>query len=116
MKAEQLACVCHEANRAYCAMIGDSSQPAWEAAPEWQIESAISGVKFHLENPGAKPSHAHEAWLKDKTDAGWKYGPAKDAAKKEHPCCVPYEQLPEEQKAKDKLFIAVVGALRGLLD
>ena len=31
--------------------------------------------------------------------------------KKEHPCFVPYEELPTEQKAKDFLFRGVVHAL-----
>ena len=43
---------------------------------------------------------------------GWKYGPVKDAQKKEHPCFLPYAELPPEQKAKDYLFRAVVHALK----
>lgn len=38
----------HEVNRAYCASIGDHSQPAWEDAPQWQKDSAIAGVRAHL--------------------------------------------------------------------
>lgn len=33
---EACAHAAHEANRAYCAAIGDLSQVAWECAPEWQ--------------------------------------------------------------------------------
>lgn len=108
----QIARVCHEANRAYCQTLGDDSQPTWELAPEWQRESATNGVKFHLDNPGSLPSRSHEEWLKEKEATGWKYGPVKDPEKKEHPCFVPYDQLPPEQRLKDKLFIAVVEALR----
>lgn len=108
-----IARVCHEANRAYCLSIGDTSQLAWAEAPDWQKQSAENGVRFHLENPSALPSHSHDEWLKEKAAAGWKYGPVKDPEKKEHPCFVPYEQLPEEQKLKDTLFIAVVRALSG---
>lgn len=107
----EIARVCHEVNRAYCASIGDLSQPAWEDAPEWQRQSAITGVKFTIDNPDAKPSASHESWLAEKKRDGWKYGPVKDPAKKEHPCFVPYEQLPAEQKSKDYLFQAVVRAL-----
>lgn len=116
MKAEQIARVCHETNRAYCEAIGDFSQLPWNDAPEWQITSAINGVRFHLDNPHAKPSHSHDSWLNEKRETGWKYGPVKDADKKEHPCFVPYNELPSEQKAKDALFIGVVSALRGLVD
>lgn len=106
-----IAQVCHEANRAYCATIGDFSQPSWADAPDWQKNSAINGVNFHLDHPDALPSQSHDNWLAEKVADGWKYGPIKDPAKKEHPCCVPYDQLPPEQRRKDALFIAIVHAL-----
>lgn len=111
MTPEQIAKVAHEVNRAYCLALGDTSQVAWEDAPQWQRDSAINGVNFHLANPTAGPDHSHNEWLKEKQEAGWKYGPVKDAEKKEHPCFVPYEELPVEQQAKDYLFRAVVHEL-----
>jgi hypothetical protein len=109
---EKIAAVCHDANRAFCNGLGDWSQPTWENAPEWQRESAIKGVEYHLNNPEAKPSDSHDSWLAEKERTGWKYGPIKDAEKKEHPCFVPYDQLPKEQQLKDYLFKAVIEALR----
>jgi len=111
---EDIAMVCHETNRAYCKTIGDDSQPTWENAPDWQKESARKGVRFHLtaiEN-GQKPSPSasHEAWMTEKANDGWKYGPVKDPAKKEHPCFVQYINLPAEQRLKDYLFCAIVEA------
>lgn len=111
MNHTEIARVAHEINRAYCCALGDLSQPAWEDVPEWQKESAINGVKFHLANPDAGPDHSHNEWLREKEAAGWKYGQVKDPEKKEHPCFVPYNALPVEQKAKDYLFRAVVHAL-----
>lgn len=115
MTPENLAEICHEANRRYCRTLGDHSQPNWEMAPAWQKESAINGVCFHLKNPGAPPSRSHEEWLKEKRAQGWTYGPVKDPDNKQHPCFLPYEGLPLTQQAKDKLFIAVVDALRHLV-
>ena len=112
MKKENVAQVAHEINKAFCASIGDFSQPTWEEAPEWQKLSAINGVQFHLDNPDASPSASHDSWLKQKEEEGWKYGAVKDAEKKEHPCFVPYEQLPIEQKSKDYLFKQVIHSLR----
>lgn len=106
-----IAMVCHEANRAYCRTIGDNSQQGWNEAPVWQRQSAMKGVEFCVANPDASPSANHESWLKEKESEGWKYGEVKDVNKKEHPCYVPYDQLPEAQKAKDALFKSIVGAL-----
>lgn len=111
MKQEDLARVCHEINRAYCMAMGDTSQPAWEDAPQWQRDSALLGVKLHLENPQTTPEESHESWLRQKEKEGWVYGPVKDAERKQHPCMLPYEQLPKEQQVKDHLFRAVVRTL-----
>jgi len=111
MNIDSIAQVCHEANRAYCQTIGDNSQQPWDAAPQWQRDSAKKGVEFCLANPDAPPSANHDSWLKVKLAEGWVYGPVKDPEKKEHPCMVPYVQLPVEQQRKDALFKAVVAAL-----
>lgn len=49
--------------------------------------------------------------MEEKVNDGWVYGEVKDADKKTHPCIVPYNELPEFQKKKDHLFIAIVKAL-----
>jgi len=108
---EGIARVAHEANRAWCAANGDMSQPAWNDAPEWQRASAIDGVNFHLSNPEAGDSASHDNWMAEKVANGWKYGPEKDPNAKEHPCMVPFEQLPEVQQRKDALFRAIVHSL-----
>jgi hypothetical protein len=109
---EDIARVCHQANRAYCESLGDHTQQTWEGAFDWQRQSAINGVRFRLENPGAPASASHENWLAEKRADGWTYGPVKDVEKKQHPCFMPYDGLPIEQRRKDALFIAVVDALR----
>lgn len=112
---ENIAIVCHEANRAYCRTLGDTSQPSWDDAPEWQKNSAIAGVKFHLAalESGVEPapSASHDSWLAEKERDGWKYGAVKDPEKKEHPCFVPYDQLPVDQRMKDYIFAAIVKAV-----
>jgi len=116
MKRESIAAVAHAINAAYCAALGDASQPTWADAPDWQKASALAGVDMHLANPDATPEASHESWLAQKTAEGWKYGKVKDAAKKEHPCFMPYAKLPKDQKAKDYLFRAVVHALKDIPD
>lgn len=111
MTIEQIAIICHEANRALCAVTGDDSQLAWSEAPDWQKESTFNGVRFHLANPDASASHTHEEWLREKAATGWKYGPVKNPATKEHPSIVPFEKLSEADQAKDYLFQAIVRGL-----
>ena len=105
---DEIAELCHEANRALCKSFGDMSQVPWEEAPAWQRDSAVSGVQFHLDTPTATASHGHEEWLRDKLAHGWVYGPTKNVETKEHPCIVPFDQLPPEQQAKDFIFRAIV--------
>jgi hypothetical protein len=114
MTPTHIAQVAHEVNRAYCASIGDDSQPSWADAPDWQRASALAGVEMHLANPGATPEQSHESWLAQKTADGWTYGEVKDAKLKQHPCFLPYADLPAAQKSKDYLFRAVVHAMAGL--
>lgn len=111
MKPEQIAQVCHEANRAFCRTLGDNSQLPWDEAPEWQRKSAIEGVLFRMKNPGAAPAQMHQSWLDAKLRDGWRFGPVKDPEKKEHPCMLPYRDLPFEQRQKDFLFSAIYDAL-----
>ena len=54
--------------------------------------------------------------MKQKTEEGWKYGPVKDADEKEHPCYVPYEELPTEQKSKDYIFRQTIHSLKIFLE
>jgi hypothetical protein len=108
-----IAEVCHEANRAWCKAQEDLSQHPWEHAEDWQRDSAIKGVEYALANPDGPDSAQHDAWMADKIKDGWTYGLVKDAAAKTHPCIVPFEQLPEHQQAKDRLFRTIVSALSG---
>lgn len=111
MLVQQIAQVCHEANREYCRTIGDYSQKPWTEAEQWQRDSAIKGVEYAQANPSDPVSAQHDAWLADKEADGWKFGLIKDSAKKEHPYMVPYGQLPVHQRRKDGLFKGIVAGL-----
>jgi len=112
-KIEACARAAHEANRAYCIAIGDTSQPPWDDAPEWQKTSARNGVPGAL--AGSTPEQSHENWLAEKRAAGWRYGPVKNPETREHPCFVPYAELPDTQRAKDEIFTTVVRVIGSAL-
>jgi len=106
-----IARIVHEANRALCVSLGDSSQVPWDEAPVWQRQSAVNGVAGIIAGTITKPEESHESWLAEKKRDGWTYGPVKNAELKQHPCFVPYDQLPAAQKTKDTLFFAIVKAM-----
>jgi len=108
MTIDDLAAICHDANRRYCIAQGMPASPLWEEALESQRESVRTGVKLRLANLFMPDSFNHEHWLKYKIEQGWTYGPAKDETKKQHDCLVPFNQLPPKQQAKDALFSAIV--------
>ena len=55
----------------------------------------------------------HELWAKERIAQGWRYGPQRDDVKKEHPCLVPYDQLPDSEKEFDRQ--TAVGTLKTIL-
>ncbi len=46
--------------------------------------------------------NVHEVWAQNRLNDGWSYGVVRDAAKRHHPCLVPYEELPENEKEYDR--------------
>ena len=52
--------------------------------------------------------HNHNVWAKGRLAEGWTLGPERDDARKEHPCLIPYEQLPDREKEVDRRTAAEV--------
>lgn len=46
--------------------------------------------------------NVHEVWAKERMSEGWTYGPVRNDALKQHPCLVPYDELPEIEKEYDR--------------
>lgn len=46
--------------------------------------------------------NVHEVWAQSRIEQGWTYGNERSDALKTHPCLVPYEELPEVEKAYDR--------------
>lgn len=45
--------------------------------------------------------NTHDVWAKNRIEDGWKYGSKRDDDKKLHPCLIPYDELPDSEKAYD---------------
>ncbi len=46
--------------------------------------------------------NVHDVWSAGRIAQGWTWGPKRDDEKKENPCLVPYEELPESEKEYDR--------------
>ena len=46
--------------------------------------------------------NVHEVWAESRIKQGWRYGAQRNDELKTHPCLVPYEDLPEEEKGYDR--------------
>ena len=47
-------------------------------------------------------ANVHEVWAQSRMAEGWAYGERRDDAKRQTPCLVPYEDLPEIEKDYDR--------------
>lgn len=113
---EAIASVAHAVNDAYRLAIGEEQKGPWqEQTPEFKSKH-LQGVMNHLMNPGGiDPQKSHDLWLSHKLRTGWRYGPVQDDAAKVHPCLLPYSELPDSQRAKDYIFVAVCNSLGEIL-
>lgn len=46
--------------------------------------------------------NVHEVWAQSRMEQGWTFGEERNDALKQHPCLIPYEELPEVEKAYDR--------------
>lgn len=46
--------------------------------------------------------NVHDVWAETRIKQGWTYGELRNDELKTHPCLVPYEDLPEEEKEYDR--------------
>ena len=52
--------------------------------------------------------NTHDVWANQRILDGWRYGPARNDALKEHPCLVLYEDLSEIEKEYDRVVVQQV--------
>jgi hypothetical protein len=57
--------------------------------------------------------NTHDTWARGRLADGWRNGPRRDDASKEHPGLVPYDELSESEKEYDRA--TALGVLRTLV-
>lgn len=101
----------HGANCVYSRSLGEHALP-WNSIPHEEQGSVADGVEYVLSVGPLEPEEIHERWVAEKLERGWKLGEKHDRFDKTHPNLVPWEELPLSQQVKDRLFLAIVEALR----
>ncbi len=90
--------------------------PAKLLAIGYKIRPARKGFKslvLHLDDQEveAVAKVEHIRWCWDKILNGWIYGKERDNKKKTHPSIVPYEDLSEQEREKDRELVRLIPAL-----
>ncbi|MCK8061713.1 MULTISPECIES: RyR domain-containing protein [unclassified Fusibacter] len=49
--------------------------------------------------------NTHEIWSAERANDGWVYGTERNDKLKTHPCLVPYNELPENEKKYDQIIV-----------
>lgn len=50
----------------------------------------------------AMAKNVHEVWAETRIEQGWTFGAERNDSLKHHPCLIPYEELPEEEREYDR--------------
>jgi hypothetical protein len=81
----------------------------WEERDEKFRKQMIDVVEKYLAMEQLPtPEEAHNSWMKSYFEMGWKYGEKRDVEKKTHPDLVPFYDLPQDERDKDAIFLALV--------
>ncbi len=46
--------------------------------------------------------NVHETWAANRIKDGWEHGESRNDSLRHHPCLIPYEELPEEEREYDR--------------
>jgi voltage-gated potassium channel Kch len=72
--------------------------------------------KFTSEEVETLAAVEHERWIQEKLAQGWRYGHVRDDGKKIHPSIIPYLQLSESEKEKDRDTVRIIPRILSLID
>lgn len=108
---EKVAAVYHEVSRAYHRALGTENIETWDVASEPKRQAAIEEVRFVISHPHATAATKHESWMAKKRADGWSFGPYKDLDTKKDPRFISYHLLPQEQRVKEYIALAVVRSI-----
>lgn len=80
--------------------------------PSYTIEPSV--FEFTAEEIERLSKLEHERWMRERTKAGWTLGPARDPLRRQSPDLVPWDELTEESREKDREAIRRIPTLANL--
>ena len=96
-----------ESNRQQADDIGVKLQAVHcSAAPLLDWDESL--FEFTLDEIERLARMEHDRWMTAKRQDGWRYGPNKINEAKTHPCLVPFDELPSEEKDKDRSTVCQI--------
>ncbi|MBV9643200.1 MAG: hypothetical protein JO334_06475 [Verrucomicrobia bacterium] len=98
---EELSEDLKDANRAQAADIPNKlNLLGYELAPSHGLDPVkLQFTEREIEDLARRE---HERWMNERTRNGWIYGSSKDSSRKHHHLLVPWNQLPEQEREKDR--------------
>ncbi len=107
-----IAGVCHGAIRNWLSGIELADGTAWLDLEPWIRTDYIRAVSYVVDRYtlGEKTTERqlHEEWVEHRKAHGWRYGEKKCVKTRLDPVLLPWEELTEIQKLRDRLFLNIV--------
>ena len=82
--------------------LGLATQQEARSAKKPSPEEITRCIEAHIE---LLAEAEHEGWMAQRAKNGWRYGVPRDDARKLHPLMMPYRDLPEAEKEKDRAAV-----------
>jgi TrkA family protein/RyR domain-containing protein len=91
-----------DANRHFADGIGAKLQAVDCGVVPAPLTASGDGASFTTDEVEKLARIEHDRWVHDKERAGFRYGPERDDELRTHPLMVPWEELAEEEREKDR--------------
>ena len=78
------------------ASLGLTNDPVLPSPPDAMLKAMMEAAMERMAEA------EHDGWMAQRARTGWSWGPARDDAGKRHPAMVPYAQLSERDREKDR--------------
>ena len=80
----------------------------WNERDDAFRKQFVDIVAQYMKGKIPTPREAHISWMEKYFEMGWVYGPVRDTSKKTHPDLVPYDDLPQDERDKDAIFLSFI--------